>query len=96
MKRFLNSPVTFILSLLFFGVFIVGYIVVNSLNPDSVICVYKVYKQTNGTYEVWWVNMTRHPEGSFNTYEEAKAFQIKQCKDLKAFETQSPSGHRVK
>lgn len=96
MKRFLHSPVTFLLACAAIGVSFVFYIEVNSYNPDSVICVYKVYKQTNGTYEVWWVNMTRHPEGTFNTYEEAKAFQIKQCKDLRAFETQSPSGHRVK
>lgn len=85
---------------IFIGCFIVlllilVYALCNLLNPDSMLCSYRIYKQTN-TYEVWWVGRTKDLEGSFKTYKEAKEFQINKCKSLEEFITNSPKGEHIK
>ena len=65
-------------------------------DPDSFWCVRKIYQQPNGTYEVWWNARTRHLEATFNTYREAKEYQVKKCRELAEFMTQSPKGKRVR
>ena len=74
----------------------VVYGLCNSLNPDSWWCLHKIYKQPDGTYQVWWSCRTRHIEGTFATYDDAKAYQVKECNELKAFMSQSPTGERTK
>jgi len=72
------------------------YFLANSLNPESRLCLYKIYKQPDGSYEVWWSCKTRHIEEKFATYEQAKAFQVEKCRSLGEFMRQKPSGERVK
>lgn len=72
------------------------YALVQSFNPDSWFCSYQIYKQPDGTYQVWWSCRTRHLEGTFQTYEAAKAFQVKENQDLINFMSQKPTGERTK
>lgn len=71
------------------------YWIANSLNPDSRFCLYKIYQQKDGTYEVWWECRFRHLEKSGLTYESAKALQIECCQSIKDCESRKPKGHRV-
>jgi hypothetical protein len=75
---------------------IVFYIFCQSANPDSRWCNYKIYKQPNGTYEVWWVGRFRDKEGIFLNYDDAKAFQVKSVNNLIEIVTQRPKGELVK
>ncbi len=68
------------------------YFAHNALNPESRFCRYKIYKQPDGTYEVWWSNMTSTREAQFDTYEQAKAFQEERCRSLVGFIGQKPTG----
>jgi len=72
------------------------YWAANMLNPDSVFCLYKIYKQKDGTYQVWWVNKSRHCELTSATYEQAKLFQVKECRELRAYIWQRPPGELTK
>lgn len=72
------------------------YVIVNAFNPDSRWCNYKIYKQPDGTYQVWWSCRTRHIEGTFATYAEAKAFQVQECRALLKFMAQKPTGELTK
>ena len=66
------------------------------LNPNSIFCLYKIYKQSDNTYQVWWRGKVNRVELSNATYEQAKAFQVKECQELKEFMFQSPKGKIVK
>ncbi len=73
---------------------------VGAYNPKSLFCLYKIYKQSDGTYQVWWVNggYTKL-EHSCDTYAEAKEFQIKVCKRMQDYTPptyKNPEGKRVK
>jgi hypothetical protein len=68
------------------------YVFLNSLNPDSVWCRYRIYEQADGTYEVWWVSKSRSCELKGATKEEAKAFQVELCAKLKEFMERKPKG----
>jgi len=75
-----------------------SYAICNQCNPDSRWCMYEIYRQSDGTYQVWWVNGNRgtHKEGPAVTYEEAKALQIKLCKKFLEYEeSKKPTGKRV-
>ena len=80
-------------------ILIVGFVIywtVASFNPDSQFCSHRIYKQPDGTYEVWWIGRSKRREFKCKTYQEAKDYQIKECEDLKRFIMQKPSGERVK
>src|SRR5690348_15531714 len=62
--------------------------------PSSIFCRYKIYKQTNGTYQVWYRGRSSWCEQSGLTYEQAKALQIEKCKNF--FKSTSPAGEWVK
>lgn len=68
----------------------------NLLNPNSYWCIFKIYKQPDGTYQVWYENMSRDLELKCRTYQEAKRFQISECASLKAFNAKRPTGEREK
>ena len=72
------------------------YAAFNLSNPNSRFCEYRIYKQPDGTYQVWWVCRSRHLEGTFQTYDAAKAFQIKQVKELNEFGNHKPTGTQIK
>lgn len=62
--------------------------------PSSIFCCYKIYKQPDGTYEVWWRGRISWRELDHATYEQAKAFQIEKCKTFWNFP--HPTGESVK
>lgn len=70
------------------------WLIEQGLNPNSRLCNYQIYKQPDGKYEVWWSCKTSRLEGTFDNYSDAKAFQIKECNDLKRFMQQAPKGER--
>jgi len=72
------------------------YAFIQSFNTDSWFCSYQIYKQTDGTYQVWWSCRTKHLEGTFKTYQDAKAFQIKENQELIDFMSKKPTGERSK
>lgn len=72
------------------------YGLANSFNPDSRFCDYQIYKQADGTYQVWWSCRSKHIEGTFTNFAEAKAFQIEKCKRLLEILSENPGGERVK
>lgn len=72
------------------------YAFANHLNPNSRFCYYQIYKQPDGTYQVWAVGRIKTCELEGATYENAKAFQIKECRELKDFMGQKPKGEKIK
>lgn len=78
-----------------FVVFVL-YMAGNQLNPNSRFCLWKIYKQADGTYQVWWHGRSTDCELSNATLNEAMAFRDKRCVDLKSFMAQKPSGERIK
>lgn len=91
-KTLLFSPIPFMLGAFLF----VFYLIANTYNPDSWFCAYKIYKQTDGIYQVWWVSRTSTCELSGATYQQAKDFQIKSCKSHLEFMSREPKGERQK
>lgn len=75
---------------------IVIYISGNSLNPNSYWCDYKIYKCSDGTFQVWSSCKESHLEETFTNYMDAKAFQIQKCNSLEEFLESRPDGQRVK
>jgi hypothetical protein len=63
-------------------------------NPNSRFCIYQIYRQSDGTYQVWWECKTRNIEGTFFSYDDAKAFQVKKLKEIQGFLNQKPTGER--
>jgi len=78
------------------GVWLVFMIMFNSLNPDSRFCMYQIYRQDNGTYQVWFLGRTRQLELSDVGYEQAKEYQTRKCRQLIEFMSARPHGERVK
>lgn len=93
-KKYANVFIPVTIVGLIFWFFIA--VAVGGTNPESVFCNYKIYKQEDGTYQVWWRCKTSHIELQGATYEQAKAFQIKACRDLEMFVLRKPKGERVK
>lgn len=90
-----DSPMwILVIPLLVVGFYLYGWF--NQLNPNSIFCIYQIYKQPDGTYQVWAEIRTKICELKGATYEEAKAFQIKECRELKDFIWQKPKGEKVK
>lgn len=63
-------------------------------SPNSIFCLYKIYKQPNGTYQVWWRGRHDILELDGATYEQAKLFQNERCKKVWRFN--KPPGELVK
>lgn len=71
------------------------YCCCNDLNPNSRFCLYGIYKQTDGTYQVWWICKTEKCEARDLTYEQAKQRQVELCDEFKEFLTHRPKAVRV-
>jgi hypothetical protein len=91
-KTLLIPIATFVAVVWFCIAMIVGF-----LDPNSIFCVNKIYKQPDGTYQVWYSGKYSNTlKLSGATYDQAKAFQIKECRELREFISQRPRGERVK
>lgn len=84
----------FLIPILVAAFFVYG--LANFTNPDSRFCRYKIYKQADGTYEVWWNGRSKTCYLRGATYEQAKVRQIKECDELKVFIRNRPNGRLVK
>ena len=74
----------------------IGLLLDRMFTPGSILCCYQIYKQPDGTFELWNQGRTSSIEQAGLTYEQAKALQIQKCRSLYSFMLQTPSGDRVK
>lgn len=89
MNRTLLIPLSIIAGLVIF--FVVSF--TGMSRPGSIFCFYKIYKQPDGTYQVWHCGRLSWKALDNATYEQAKAFQVEKCKTF--WERPHPAGESV-
>jgi hypothetical protein len=80
------------------GVAFLLYISANSYNPNSVFCDYQIYRQADGTFELWDTALSpKALHGTGLSYGEAVRERARLCQSMIDFKKgQRPQGERVR